>query len=150
MTEKRGRPKKPTNTFEINGLITEYLSTKTDNYDNEVSYYKIIDKNYKNTMFGILSQVSDECKVPFWKSEEGEYLLKVKKKYTPKTTPDVGDIVTVNLMFKHYCMEINNDKLLQGYYVKINSYDEDKENNIQIKSKKNNYINNDEIVCNKN
>ena len=79
MTEKRGRPKKPTNTFEINGLITEYLSTKTDNYDNEVSYYKIIDKNYKNKMFGILSQVSDECKVPFWKSEEGEYLLKVKK-----------------------------------------------------------------------
>ena len=42
---------------------------------------------------------------------------------------NVNDIVTVNLMFKHYCMETNDDKLLQGYYVKINSYEEDKENN---------------------
>ena len=47
MTEKRGRPKKNTNTFDVNGLLTEYLSTKKDNYDNEVSYYKIIDKNLK-------------------------------------------------------------------------------------------------------
>ena len=32
-------------------------------------------------------------------------------------------------MFKHYCMETSDDKLLQGYYVKIHSYEEDKENN---------------------
>ena len=129
MTERRGRPKKSTNTFDVNGLTTEYLSTKTDKYDNEVSYYKIIDKNYKNKMSAILSQQCDECKMPFWKTEDGEYILKVKKRHTPKTTLDVNDIVTVNLMFKHYCMETNDDKLLQGYYVKINSYEEDKENN---------------------
>ena len=39
MTEKRGRPKKQTNTFDINGLITEFITTKTDKYDNEISYY---------------------------------------------------------------------------------------------------------------
>ena len=129
MTERRGRPRKVTNTFDVNGLLTEYSSTKTDKYDNEVSYYKIIDKNYKNKMSAILSQQSDECKLPFWKTEDHEYILKVKTKYTPKTKIDVNDIVTVNLMFKHYCMETNDDKLLQGYYVKINSYEEDKENN---------------------
>lgn len=128
-TEKRGRPRKSVNTFDVNGLITEYISSKTDNYDNEVSYYKIIDKNYKNKMSGTLSQVCDECKMPFWKTEDGEYILKVKKKYTPKTMLDVNDIVTVNLTFKYYCMETNDDKLLQGYYVKINSYEENKENN---------------------
>ena len=80
-------------------------------------------------MSAILSQQCDECKMPFWKTENGEYILKVKKRHTPKTTLDVNDIVTVNLMFKHYCMETNDDKLLQGYYVKINSYEEDKENN---------------------
>ena len=42
---------------------------------------------------------------------------------------DVNDIVTVNMMFKHYCMETNDDKLLQRYYAKINSYEEDKGNN---------------------
>ena len=129
MIEKRGRPKKSTNTFDINGLTTEYLSTKTDKYDNEVSYYKIIDKNYKNKMSAILKEVCDECKMPFWKTEDHEYILKVKTKYTPKTKLDVNDIVTVNLMFKYYAMQTNDDKLLQGYYAKILSYEEDKENN---------------------
>ena len=129
MTEKRGRPKKPTNTFDVNGLLAEYLSTKTDKYDNEVSYFKLIDKNLKNKMSAILSQQSDECKVPFWKTEDHEYILKVKKRHTPKNILDVNDIVTVNMTFKHYCMETNDDKLLQGFYCKINSYDDDKENN---------------------
>ena len=127
--EKRGRPRKQTNTFDVNGLVTEYLSTKTDNYDNEISYFKIIDKNYKNKMSAILSQQSDECKVPFWKTEDHEYILKVKKRHTPKNILDVNDIVTVNMTFKHYCMETNDDKLIQGFYCKINSYEDDKENN---------------------
>ena len=80
-------------------------------------------------MSAILSQQSDECKVPFWKTEDHEYILKVKKRHTPKNILDVNDIVTVNLTFKYYCMDTNEDKLLQGYYVKINSYEEDKENN---------------------
>ena len=129
MTERRGRPRKTTNTFDINGLITEYLSTKTDKYDNEVSYFKLIDKNLKNKMSVILSQQSDECKVPFWKTEDHEYILKVKKRHTPKNILDVNDIVTVNMTFKHYCMETNDDKLIQGFYCKINSFEDDKENN---------------------
>jgi len=129
MTEKRGRPKLNKNTFDVNDLLCEYLSTKTDKYDNEVSYYKVRDKNYKNKMSGILKEQCDECKMPFWKTEDHEYILKVKTKYTPKTKLDVNDIVTVNLMFKYYAMQTNDDKLLQGYYAKILSYEEDKENN---------------------
>ena len=128
MIEKRGRPKKSTNTFDINGLITEFITTKTDKYDNEISYYKVIDKNYKNKMSGILKEVSEGAVMPFWKTEDHEYMLKVKKKYTPKTMTDNGDIVTLNLMFKYYCME-KDDGLIQGYYAKILSYDDDKENN---------------------
>ena len=129
MTEKRGRPKKNTNTFDVNGLLTEYLSTKIDKYDNEISYFKLIDKNLKNKMSAILSQQCDECKVPFWKTEDHEYILKVKKRHTPKNILDVNEIVTVNLTFKHYCMETNDDKLIQGFYCKINSFEDDKENN---------------------
>ena len=129
MTEKRGRPKKSTNTFDVNGLLVEYLSTKIDKYDNEISYFKLIDKNYKNKMSAILKEVCDEIKMPFWKTEDHEYILKVKKRHTPKNILDVNDIVTVNMTFKHYCMETNDDKLIQGFYCKINSYDDDKENN---------------------
>ena len=101
MTERRGRPKKTTNTFDINGLITEYLSTKTDKYDNEVSYYKVIDKNVKNKMSAIFAQQCDECKMPFWRTEESEYILKCKKKYAPKKDLEDHDIVTVNIVFKY-------------------------------------------------
>ena len=124
MTEKRGRPRKQTNTFDVNGLVTEYLSTKNDNY----LYFKMIDKNIKNKMSGILSQSCDECKMPFWKTEDGEYILKVKNKYCPKTVLDVNDIVTLNMTFKYYCMNKEDGSLLQGYYAKITSYDNDKEN----------------------
>jgi len=126
--EKRGRPKKQTNTFDVNGLLTEFITTKVDKYDNWISYYKVIDKNYKTKMSGILKEVCDECIMPFWKTEDHEYMLKVKKKNTPKTIIDNGDIVTLNLMFKYYCME-KDDGLIQGYYAKILSYDDDEEKN---------------------
>ena len=130
MIEKRGRPKKSTNTFDINGLITEFITTKTDKYDNEISYYKVIDKNYKNKMSGILKEVCEECRMPFWKTEDHEYILKVKTRntHTPKKKLENNDIVTLNLIFKYYCME-KDDGLIQGYYAKILSYDDDKENN---------------------
>ena len=126
--EKRGRPKKQTNTFDVNGLLSEFITTKVDKYDNWISYYKVIDKNYKTKMSGILKEVCDECIMPFWKTEDHEYMLKVKKKNTPKTIIDNGDIVTLNLMFKYYCME-KDDGLIQGYYAKILSYDDDEEKN---------------------
>ena len=130
MIEKRGRPKKSTNTFDINGLLTEFITTKTDKYDNEISYYKVIDKNYKNKMSGILKEVCEECRMPFWKTEDHEYILKVKTRntHTPKKKLENNDIVTLNLIFKYYCME-KDDGLIQGYYAKILSYEEDKENN---------------------
>ena len=126
--EKRGRPKKQTNTFDVNGLLTEFITTKVDKYDNWITYYKVIDKNYKTKMSGILKEVCDECIMPFWKTEDHEYMLKVKKKNTPKTIIDNCDIVTLNLMFKYYCME-KDDGLIQGYYAKILSYDDDEEKN---------------------
>ena len=130
MTEKRGRPKKSTNTFDVNSLLCEYLTTKVDKYDNEISYYKIIDKSYKQKMSSILKEQNEDCRMCFWKTEDHEYILKVKTKntHTPKKKLENHDIVSLNLSFKHYCMETDNG-LLQGYFAKITSYEEDKENN---------------------
>ena len=51
-----------------------------------------------------------------------------KQKYHPKTILENNDIVTINVTFKYYSMNTDDDKLLQGYYAKITSYEEDKEN----------------------
>ena len=127
--ERRGRPKSNKNTLDTNDLLCEYLSTKTDKYDNEVSYYKIVDKNVKSKMSSILAQQCDECKMPFWKTEDSEYILKVKKKYDKTGVNDVTNLpIFLNIIFKYYCMETDDGKLLQGYYVKNVDSNEDKEN----------------------
>ena len=130
MTEKRGRPKLNKNTFDVNSLLCEYLTTKVDKYDNEISYYKIIDKSYKQKMTSILKEQNEDCRMCFWKTEDHEYILKVKTKntHTPKKKLENHDIVSLNLSFKYYCMETENG-LLQGYFAKITSYEEDKANN---------------------
>ena len=56
MTEKRGHPKTNKNILDVNGLLLEYIVTKTDKYDNEVSYFKVIDKNYKFKTSSILKR----------------------------------------------------------------------------------------------
>ena len=126
--EKRGRPKKQTNVLDVPGLLCEYLATKVDKYDNEISFYKVIDDSFKVKMKSILKEMCEECRMPFWKTEDHEYILKVKTRNAPKKQLENNDVVSLNLSFKYYCME-KDDGLLQGYFAKILSYEEDKENN---------------------
>ena len=128
-TEKRGRPKKTTNAFDVNDLLCEYLTTKVDKYDNEISYYKIVDDTFKIKMKNILKEQCEECKMPYWRTDDQEIILKIKtKNIIPEKDLKNNDIVSLNMTFKYYCMQ-KDDKLLQGYFIKITSYEDDKENN---------------------
>ena len=128
-TEKRGRPKKTTNTFDVNDLLCEYLTTKVDKYDNEISYYKIVDDTFKIKMKNILKEQCDGCLMPFWKTDDQEIILKVKtKNIIPEKDLKNNDITTLNMTFKYYCMQ-KDESLLQGYFIKITSCEDDKENN---------------------
>ena len=127
--EKRGRPKKQTNTLDVSGLLCEYISLKTDKFNNAIVWYKIVDPNYKQKMSSILSQQCDECKMPFFKTDDNMFMLKVKQKYDKTGINDVvGDMAFRNIVFKYYCMETDDDKLLQGYYVQKIEPNEEKEN----------------------
>lgn len=121
----RGRPKKSSKKIEVKGLKTEYLSTKTDKYDNEISYLKVIDN--KKKLEPILSQTCDDCKIPIWKTDDGLYIIKVKKKFMPKQEFEPLDIINVNATFSYYCMEAD-DKLLQGFWVKIELIEDNVDN----------------------
>ena len=129
-TEKRGRPKKEkNNTYDVNDLLCEYLTTKVDKYDNEISYYKIVDDTFKIKMKNILKEQCEECKMPFWRTDDQDIILKIKtKNIIPEKDLKNNDIVSLNMTFKYYCMQ-KDESLLQGYFIKITSYEDDKENN---------------------
>ena len=83
-SKSRGRPRKNNNIIEINNINLEFIITKTDNYENDISYLKVIDKQFKSRMQPIVSQTCDECKLPIWKSDDGFYMVKVKQKWMPE------------------------------------------------------------------
>ena len=114
----RGRPKTNTNTITINELIVEYLSTKKDNYDNEVSYFKIVDPAFRAKLKPLFS-LNDEglLKIPIWATDKSEHILKVKSKFVNNSQDLVKNALhIINTNFEFYHMEQND---IRGYYAKI-------------------------------
>ena len=114
----RGRPPKSNNTVTINELIVEYLSTKKDNYDNEVSYFKIVDPAFRAKLKP-LSSLNEEglMKMPIWVTDKTEHILKVKSKFVNNSQDLVKNALhIININFEFYHMEQNDVK---GYYAKI-------------------------------
>ena len=114
----RGRPPKSNNTVTINELIVEYLSTKKDNYDNEVSYFKIVDPAFRAKLKP-LSSLNEEglLKMPIWLTDKTEHILKVKSKFVNTSEELVKNaLYIININFEFYHMEQND---LKGYYAKI-------------------------------
>ena len=120
----RGRPKKNNNIIEVNNIKLEFIITKTDNYENDISYLKIIDKAFKNKLQPILSQMCDDCKVPVWKSDDGFYMLKAKKKWMPEKDFERNEIITADLNFHFYQLAKEDGDLIMGYYVKLSTNDD--------------------------
>ena len=119
----RGRPRKNNNIIEINNIKLEFIITKTDNYENEISYLKVIDKQFKTKLQPILSQTCDEVRLPIWKSDDGFYMVKVKKKWLPEREFESNEIVTADLNFHYFNLAKEDGDLIQGYYVKLSTND---------------------------
>ena len=87
------------------------MITKLDAYNNEVCYFKIIEKNI-DQKFAVL--IKDDLKSPWWKTDEGQTILKVKPKYMKLKEAKKEEVIVVDISFKYYKM---ND--VEGYYVCI-------------------------------
>ena len=114
----RGRPKTNTNTVTIDELIVEYLSTKNDNYNNEVSYFKIVDPAFRAKLKPLFS-LNDEglLKMPIWATDKMEHILKVEAKFVNNSQDLVKNALhIININFEFYHMEQND---IRGYYAKI-------------------------------
>ncbi len=94
----------------VKNVTLEYLSTKSDKYDNEISYFKIKDKNMDQKFTSINKE---NYKTPYFKTENGSYILKAKTKYLKLKELRKDDTISSDITFKPYDMEGN-----KGYYVK--------------------------------
>ena len=131
-TKNRGRPQKNNNNIIINDINVEYLSTKTDKFDNSVSYFKLIDP--KNKLKPIIdTQVADkDIKLScIWSTDTQDIILKVKEKWI-NVADDLQTLTnyTINVDFTAYSLDTDNGNV-RGYYIKIP----------RIKKKKNEDVN---------
>jgi hypothetical protein len=119
------------NSIVIENINITYISTKTHGCGTALCYFKVTGFNNKKMLCPILSELCDECRIPVWLTDSGEYMIKVKHKNAPELLVPYTDL-KVMLTFKYYCME-TDDMLIQGYYALVTEMkeccDEDKNDN---------------------
>jgi hypothetical protein len=93
----------------IKSVRIEYLSTKTDNYDNLKSFFEVKDKNFEQK-FALVNK-EGYCK-PWFKGESDQYILNPKKLNVKLKELQKEEVVVVDITFKHFKM---NDK--EGFYI---------------------------------
>ena len=75
-----GRPSKNKNKVEVNNLLAEFLSKKKNDYNAEICYMKIVDKDGKKKMRPITVLADEETLMPYWLTDKQDVILKVKEK----------------------------------------------------------------------
>ena len=93
----------------IKNCKVEFLTTKTDNYDNDISYFKLVDKHIDQKYSAV---IKPDFKLPWFKTDNQANILKVKPKYITKQEFVKDNTYSVDITFKYYKY---NDA--EGYYV---------------------------------
>ena len=128
--EKRGPPQKNNADINVKDFLVEYLSTKPDDYNNNISYFKIIDSGLKLKLKPLFILNAD-FKTPVWKTDDkGEYILKNKEHFIK---PGRGifktkETYTIDVNFVYYDMVSKN---IKGYYGVITGMSPNTKNDIE-------------------
>ena len=93
----------------IKNVRVEYVATKTDKFNNETCYFKLKDKNIDSKFVALIKEGFNK---PWFKTDKGHYILKVKTKYCKLKELKKEDTVLVDIAFKYYLMGES-----EGFYV---------------------------------
>ena len=93
----------------IKNIKLEYITTKKNEYDNEICYFKIKSKNVEN-QFSLVNK--ENYKLPYFKTNDNKYLLKVKSKYVKLDDLNKDMTYICDAECKYYKM---ND--FEGFYI---------------------------------
>ena len=120
---KRGRPAKNENKVNINDLVVEFLTTKENDYNANICYFKVVDVECKTKMKSIIGLQDDDIRMPFWKTvDKQELILKVKDKFVNAVSELVkGSEYAIDITFESYCIEQEDKEPIKGYYSKVSN-----------------------------
>ena len=93
----------------IKNCKVDFVTTKTDNYNNDISYFKLVDKNIDQKYSTV---IKPDLKLPWFKTDKQANILKVKPKYITTKEFVKDNTYLVDITFKYYKY---ND--VEGYYV---------------------------------
>ena len=120
---KRGRPAKNENKVNINDLVVEFLTTKANDYNANICYFKVVDVECKTKMKSIIGLQDDDIRMPFWKTvDKHELILKVKDKFVNAASDLVkGSEYAIDISFESYNIEQEDKEPIKGYYAKVSN-----------------------------
>ena len=95
----------------IKNVRVEYITTKTDKFNNEICYLKLKDNNIDVKFAAI---IKEKHKTPWFKTDKGHYILNVKTKYCKLKELKKEDTILTDVVFKYYKMEES-----EGFYVSL-------------------------------
>ena len=121
MASKKGRPQKSINNILINDISVEYLSTKTDKYDNTIVYFKLLDA--KSKLKAVMDTQANDKNIKLsciWTTDTQDIILKVKEKWINAATDELQPLTNyvVNADFTAYSLDTDTGNM-KGYYIKI-------------------------------
>ena len=79
-TKRVGIPSSNNHKVEVSNLLVEFLSTKRNDYNAEICYMKIVDKDGKKKMRPITALADEVILMPYWVTDKQDVILKVKEK----------------------------------------------------------------------
>ena len=65
----------------INDLVVEFLATKENDYNANICCFKVVDVECKTKMKSFIGLQDDDIRMPYWKTDKQEMILKVKDKF---------------------------------------------------------------------
>jgi hypothetical protein len=117
MPETRGRPRKQSSNIKLE-IDVQYVANKTNKFDQNVAYFKIIDSNVKQKLKPFYSALKEGMGSPLWKTDT-DLILTVKDKHISMINlMTIGKCYSINLEFNHYESEVDSG-VKTGYWSKV-------------------------------
>ena len=104
-------------TIKIESFDVEFIIRKMNDYKQMMFYFKLVDKNLKKKLKPLKKRT--DCKLPFWETDKGEYMMKVKEQCVSHPQPNKNELYHARLEFKLFDFTVSGGN--KGCFVKISN-----------------------------